>query len=186
MVLLKTLFAGAAMLIIGILLLTVLGQYVTVTVQNTERQNVDPQVAFMVGDVTDRSYSLPSGVSAFGSVGVTQAPTNQTSDVRFTIFDAQNYQLWSSGAQANSIYSTTGQGQFNYTFTTQKSGIYHFVFDNRASVFKKYVVFSLAYDEIVTGQESDARIPLLAWGLAAAGGLLAVVGMIRKPSISWA
>ncbi len=186
MVLLKTTLAGVTILIIGILLLTVGGQYVTVTVQNTERQNVDPQVAFLVGDVADRSYSLPSAVSVFGSVDVTQAPMNQTSDVRFSIFDAQNYQLWSSGAQANSLYSTTEQGQFNYTFTTPKSGLYYFVFDNRASVFKKYVIFSLAYDEIVTSQQPDTRIPLLAWTLIVAGGLLAAAGLIRKPAVSWA
>ena len=186
MVLFKTVIVGVAVLIIGILLFTVIGPYVTVTVQNIQTQQVDPHVEFLVGDVVDRSYTLPGTVPVFGSVYVSQAPTNQSSDVQFSIFDANNYQTWSSGGQANSLFSTDGQGQFNYTFTTPKSGVYYFVFDNRASLYKKYVVFSLSYNEVITSQQPDTRVPYVAWGLVIVGGLVAAVGLIRKPAISWA
>ncbi|MGO9645564.1 MAG: hypothetical protein ACLPY5_12550 [Candidatus Bathyarchaeia archaeon] len=186
MVLFKTAIVGVAVLIIGILLLTVIGPYVTVTAQNIQTRDVDPHVEFLVGDMIDRSYTLPSSVPVFGSVYVSQAPTNQTSNIQLSIFDADNYQIWSSGGQANSLYSTDGQGQFNYTFTTPKSGLYYFVFDNRASLYKKYVVFSLSYNEVITSQEPDTRIPYLAWAFIIVGGLVAAVGLIRKPAMSWA
>jgi len=186
MVLFKTAIVGVAVLIIGILLLTIIGPYMTVTVQNIQTREVDPHVEFLVGDMIDRSYTLPSNVPVFGSVYVSEAPTNQTTDIQFSIFDADNYQIWSSGGQANSLFSTDGQGQFNYTFTTPKSGLYYFVFDNRASLYKKYIVFSLSYNELITSQEPDTRIPYLAWAFIIVGGLVAAVALIRKPAISWA
>ena len=139
MVLFKTTMAAVAVLIIGVLLLSYGGQYITMTVQNVQRTNVEPHAEFLVGDVVERSYSLPAGVTALGIVKITQAPTNQSGDIRFLVFDDENYQKWSSGGQANFAYSAEKQGQFNYTFTTSVSGIHHFVFDNRASLYKKYV-----------------------------------------------
>ena len=186
MVLFKTALVGVVVLISGILLMTVVAPFVTMTVQNVQTREVDPHVEFLVGDMVDRPYTLPSGVPVFGSVYVTEAPANQTSDIQFSIFDADNYQIWNAGGQASSLFSTDGQGQFNYTFTTPKGGLYYFVFDNRASLYKKYVVFSLSYNEVITSQEPDTRIPYLAWALVAIGGLVAAVGLIRKPAISWA
>lgn len=186
LVVFRTTIIGAIVLITGTLLLTVIGPYVTVTVQNIQTREVDPHVEFLVGDISDRPYTLPDNVPVFGSVYVSQAPANQTSDIQFSIFDADNYQIWSSGGQANSLFSTDGQGQFNYTFTTPKNGVYFFVFDNRASLYKKYIVFSLLYNEVITTQEPDTRIPYLAWALVIVGGFVAATGLIRRPTISWA
>jgi hypothetical protein len=113
------------------------------------------------------------------------APTNKSGDISFLVFDDENYQRWSTGAQANSVYSGQKQGQFNYTFTTAASGVHHFVFDNRASLYKKYVVFSLAYNEIVTSQVPDPRTQYVAWAMIAIGAILLVIGIIKKPPVRW-
>ncbi len=186
MVLLKTTLAGACLLVVGILLLTTLGQYVTVEVRHVENREVEPHAEFLVGDVAERTYDLPASVSAFGSVDVTQAPTNVSSDIRFMVFDAASYQKWSSGQQSEFMFSTEKQGQFNFTFTTANAGTYHFVFDNRASLFKKYVILSVGYSEVIVSHVPDPRTPYIGWALLVGGALILVIGLARKPPVPWA
>ena len=181
----KTTMTGLALLIIGVLLLTFAGQYITMTVQSVQRTDVEPHAEFLVGDMEQRSYTLPAGVTVFGTVMATQAPSNQSGDIRFMVFDDQNYQKWSTGGQANSVYSTEKEGQFNYTFNSPAAVLYHFVFDNRVSLFKKYVVFSLAYNEIVTSQVPDPRTQYIAYAMIVIGALLLVVGLGMKPKPRW-
>ena len=176
---------GIAALVIGILLLTFAGQYITMTVQNVQRTDVEPHAEFLVGDVQQRSYTLPASVTVFGSVSVVQAPTNQSGDIRFLVFDDENYQKWNTGGQANFAYSTEKQGQFNYTFTSTANMVYHFVFDNRASLYKKYVVFSLAYNDVVTSQVPDPRTQYVAYAMIALGALLLILGLSMKPKPRW-
>jgi hypothetical protein len=184
-VLFKTTLVAIAALAIGILVLSVGGQYITMTIQNTQRTDVEPHVEFIVGDVVERPYSLPANVNVFGTIKITDAPTNKSGDINFLVFDDENYQRWSAGAQANSVYSGQKQGQSNYTFTTAASGVHHFVFDNRASLYKKYVAFSLAYNEIVTSQVPDPRTQYVAWAMIAIGAILLAIGIIRKPPVRW-
>jgi len=186
MVLLKPTVAGFAVLVCGILLLTVLGQYVTVEVQEVHRHDVEPHAEFLVGDFADKSYSLPGSSEVLGTMSVTEAPSNQTGDISFMVFDAENYQRWSSGGQANFMYSAEKQGQFNFTFTTDKAGVYHFVFDNRASLYKKYVTVTIAYNEITTSRVPDPRANYVSWALIITGGLIFIYGLVRKPPVSWA
>lgn len=159
MVLLKPTLAGIVLLVLGVVSITVLGQYVTMEVQQTQRRDIEPHVEFLVGDLQERSYTLPASVQVFGTILATQVPSNQSGEVHFIVLDNENYQRWSTGSQADFVYSADNQGQFNYTFTTNKSGVFHFVFDNRASLYKKYVILTVAYDEVLTsrvGQESSA------------------------------
>ena len=186
MVLLKTTLTGVLLLVVGILLLTVAGQYITVQVQVVQRHDVELHAEFLVGDVVDRPYSLPAGVSVFGTLDVTQAPTNSSSDVRFLVFDSTNYQSWAAGQQSSFIFSGDVQGSSNFTFNINNSGVYHFVFDNRASLFKKYVSFSVSYNEVSTSHQPDPRVPYVGWGLSVVGLILLVYGLVRKPPISWA
>ncbi len=185
MVLLKTTLTGAILLVAGILLLTAVGQYITVEVQVVQRHDVESHAEFLVGDVTDRPYSLPAEVSVFGTLDVTKAPTNGSSDVQFLVFDSINYQNWAAGQQSSFILSGDQQGRSNFTFNTNNSGVYHFVFDNRASLFKKYVVLSVSYNEVSTSRQPDPRTPYIGWGLSAVGLILLVYGLIRKPPIPW-
>jgi len=185
MVLFKTAMAGACVLVVGVLLLTMLGQYVTVEVQQVQDRTVEPHVEFLVGDVADRTYDLPAGVPAFGSVAVTQAPTNASGDIQFMVFDAANYQKWSSGQQSNFMFSAEKQGQFNFTFTTGNAGTYYFVFDNRASLFKKYVVLSIGYSEVTVTHVPDPRVPYVAWALLVGGAIILAYGLAKKPPIPW-
>jgi len=181
----KTTMVGLALLMIGVLLLTFAGQYITMTVQNVQRTDVEPHAEFLVGDMEQRSYTLPAGVTVFGTVMATQAPSNQSGDIRFIVFDDQNYQKWSTGGQANSVYLTEKQGQFNYTFISTANVLYHFVFDNRASLYKKYIVFSLAYNDTVTNQVPDPRTQYVSYAMIVLGALLLVVGLGMKPKPRW-
>jgi hypothetical protein len=124
-------------------------------------------------------------VTVFGTVKVIQAPTNQSGDIRFLVFDDENYQRWNAGGQANFAYSAEKQGQFNYTFNSNTNVLYHFVFDNRASLYKKYVVFSVAYDEVVTSQVPDPRIQYVAYAMIVLGTILLVMGLLMKPKPRW-
>lgn len=168
------------------MLLTVAGPYITVQVQNVQRHDVEPHAQFLVGDVTDRQYTLPAGVSVFGALNVAQAPSNQSGSLQFIILDAQNYPLWSSGQQSNNLFTSVQPGASNYTFNTGSAGVYHFVFDNRASVYKKYVTLSVSYNEVSVSTKPDPRIPYVGWGLLAIGVLVLIYGLVRKPPISWA
>jgi len=186
MVLFKPTLTGIALLVLGLLVATMIGPYVTVEVQEVHRRSVEPHAEFLVGDVVDRSYNLPPTTNVIGTVLVTEAPSNRTSDVSLLVLDAENYQRWNSGGQASSLYSEEKQGQFNFTFKIDKGGIYHFVFDNRASLYKKYVVLTIAYDEITTKRVPDTRVGYVGWALASIGGLVLVYGLVRKPSVTWA
>jgi hypothetical protein len=185
MVLFKTAMVGVCILVAGILLLTILAPYVTVDVQQVQYRDVEPHAEFLVGDVADRTYTLPATVAASGSVVVTQAPTNASGDVKFMVLDDNNYQNWSSGQQSNSLFSADDQGNFTFNFTTANSGVYHFVFDNRASVFKKYIVLSVGYNEVTLSHIRDPRVPYIGWALVVVGGILLVYGLARKPPIPW-
>jgi hypothetical protein len=186
MVLLKTTLTGAMLLAVGILLLTVAGPYITVQAQVVQRHDVESNAQFRVGDVTDRQYSLPGSVAVSGTLNVAQAPSNESSDIQFIVFDAQNYQLWVAGQQSNNIFTSDQQGHSNFTFNTPGSGVYHFVFDNRASVYKKYVTLSVGYNDLSTTYKPDPRVPYVGWGLFALGLVLLVYGLVRKPPIPWA
>jgi hypothetical protein len=185
MVLLKTTLVGIALLAVGVILLTVAGQYVTIEVQQVHSHDVEAHTEFLVGDQVDRQYALPGGVGTFGVITVTQAPSNQSGDVRFIVLDADNYAKWSAGSQANFLYTAEKQGEFNYTFTTSNSGIYHFVFDNRQSLYKKYVILTVAYNEITTTRAPDPRTAYVAWPLVVAGALVLLYGVARKPPVTW-
>jgi hypothetical protein len=168
------------------LLLTVAGPYVTVPVQVVQRHDVESHAQFLVGDVTDRSYSIPGSVAVFGTLDVAEAPTNQTGDIQFMVFDAQNYQLWMAGQQSNNLFISDQQGHSNFAFNTPSSGVYYFVFDNRASLYKKFVTLSLGYNEVSISNKPDPRIPYLGLGLLAAGLVVLIFGLARKPPIPWA
>jgi len=186
LVLIKTALTGALLLVAGILLLTVASPYITMQVQSIQPHAVEPHAQFLVGDVTDRQYTLPAGVSVFGTINVAQAPTNQSSALQFVILDSENYALWSSGQQSNNLFSSDQPGASNFTFNTAAAGVYHFVFDNRASVYKKYVTLSASYNEVSVSTRPDPRIPYVAWALLAVGLIVMVYGSVRKPPVSWA
>ena len=185
MVLFKTAMLGVCILVAGVLLLTILAPYVTVEAQQVQYLGVEPHAEFLVGDVADRTYTLPANVAGSGSVAVTQAPTNASSDIKFMVFDDNNYQEWNSGQQSNPLFSADSQGKSIFNFTTTNSGVYHFVFDNRASLFKKYIVFSVGYSEVTISHVPDPRVPYIGWALVVVGGLLLVYGLARKPPITW-
>lgn len=186
MVLLKTTLTGVLLLVAGILLLTVAGPYLTVQVETVQRHDVEPHAQFLVGDVADRQYALPQGVSVFGTLDVAQAGTNQSGSIPFMVLDSQNYQLWSTGQQPDNLFTSDQQGASNFTFNTPSAGVYHFVFDNRASLYKKYVTFSVSYNEVSVSTKPDPRIPYVGWCLLAVGLVVLVYGLARKPPVSWA
>lgn len=186
MVLLKTTLAGTALLLLGVLATTVLGQYVTMEVREVQRRDVEPHSEFLVGDFVEKSYSLPGGVSVLGTLEVKQAPTNRTGDMRFTTFDDENYQKWSAGKQADFAYSAAQEGRFNFTFTTEKAGVYHFIFDNKASLYKKFVAFSLGYNEVITSRVPDPRMQYVGWALLIVGAPLFIYGLVKRAPVTWA
>ena len=185
MVLLKPALMGMVLLALGIASITVLGQYVTMEVQQTQRRDVEPHIEFLVGDLVERSYTLPTNVQVFGTVMATQVPSNQSGDIHFIVLDNGNFQKWSTSGQADSVYSANNQGQFNYTFTTKKSGVFHFVFDDRALPYKKYVVLSVSYNEVLTRRVADTRLVPAGWVLMVSGALIVIYGLARKPPIPW-
>jgi hypothetical protein len=140
----------------------------------------------LVGDVVDRPYHLPASSNIFGTVSITQAPSNQTDNIHFLVCDPDNYQQCIAGTQTSSLYSADRKGLVNYTFTTNKSGVYHFVFDNRGFLYKKYVVLTVSYNEVTTSQVPDTRVAYVAWPLIIGGGLILVYGLVKKPPVPWA
>lgn len=186
MVLLKTTLAGITLLVLGVLMLTVLGQYVPMEIQQVAKHEVEHEAVFLVGDLAHRSYSLPGGITVVGTVSATQAPSNQSTDIRFLVFDDENYQKWTSKAQPDALYSSDNPGLSNFTFSSRNSGVYHFVFDNQASLFKKYVTLSVAYNEVSISRVPDPRVGYLGWVLVVVGAMVLVYGLVRRAPIPWA
>jgi len=186
MVLLKTTLAGVTLLVLGILALTVLGQYITVQVQDVRRRDIEPHAEFLVGDVSEWARLLPADVSVSGTADVKEVPSNQSSSIHFLVLDDENYQKWSTGSQATSLTSSTEQGKFNFTFRTGKNGVYHLIFDNRESLFKKYVTLSASYNEVVTNTVSDTRMQYVGWVLVVVGAVGTFYGLLRKAPVPWA
>jgi hypothetical protein len=186
MVLLKTAMVGALLLVVGVSLLTVAGSYITVQAQVVRRHDVESHAQFRVGDLTEREYSLPGSVAVFGTLDVAQVPTNQSSDLQFMVLDTQNYQLWSSGQQSTYLFTSDHLGHSNFTFTAPASGVYHFVFDNRASIYKKYVTLSIGYNEVLISNQPDPRVPYVGWGLLVVGLVVLIYGVLKRPPITWA
>jgi hypothetical protein len=186
MVLFKSTLLGIALLVAGVLMLSVVGQYVTMDVQQVQRHDIDTKVQFLVGDSAERDYPFSAGSPVFGSVGVTEALSNQSSDIQFKVFDQENYNKWKSTGQAETLIATPIQGTENYTFTAGKTGSYHFVFDNQASLSKKFVTFSVSYNEITTTRVPDPRMNYLTWACFIAGALILVYGLATKPPAIWA
>jgi hypothetical protein len=185
MVLLKPVLAGIILLALGIVSSTILGQYVTMEVQQTQRRDLVPYAKLFVESTKDESYTFPTNVQVFGTILVTEEPSNQSGDIRFIVLDGENYQKWSTGAQVDSVYSVNGQGQFNYTFTTAKGGTLHFVFDDRGLPYKKHVTLSVAYNQVLTHRVADTRLVPVGWVLMISGALVLVYGLARKAPIPW-
>jgi len=182
---LKLTVSGAIIIVVGILALTALGPYVTVEVQDVKQRDLEPRVQFLVGDYADRPFTLPAGVTIFGTVSVAEAPSNKSGDIHFIVLDTENYQRWLSGAQAEFTYAAQQGGAFNYTFKTDKIGVYHFVFDNRDSVYKKYVTLSVTFNEVITSRVPDRRLAYAGWFLLVIGGIALVYGVLKKPQVRW-
>jgi hypothetical protein len=186
MVLLKTTLAGVVLIAAATLLLSVAGPYITVQARVVQRHDVEQNAQFLVGDAADRQYSIPGSVAVFGTVDVAEAVTNQSSDIQFMVLDAQNYQLWATGQQPNYVFSSDQQGHSNFTFNTSSPGVYHFVFDNKASFYKKFVTLSVGYNQISISNQPDPRVPYVAWGVLTAGLVVLVYGLAKRPLVSWA
>jgi len=186
MVLLKTTLAGVVLIVAATLLLGVAGPYITVQARVVQRHDVEQAAQFLVGDTADRQYSIPGSVAVFGTVDVAQAVTNQSSDIQLMVLDAQNYQLWETGQQPTYVFSSDQQGHSSFTFNTPNPSVYHFVFDNKISLYKKFVTLSVAYNQISVSNQPDPRVPYVAWGLLAVGLVVLVYGLAKKPPISWA
>lgn len=186
MVLFKTALTGIAILLLGIVVVFVVAPNLTFDIQEVQQRWVEPHAEFLVGDLVDRPYDLPATTNVAGTVTITEAPSNKTSDITFLVFDSGNYQQWTSGGQAESSYSESNQASFNFTFKTETGGVYHFVFDNRVSVYKKYVILTIAYDEVTIKKVPDSRVGYIGWALAIIGAILLVYGAIRRPPVTWA
>jgi hypothetical protein len=64
--------------------------------------------------------------------------------------------------------------------------VYHFVFDNRVSVYKKYVILAISYDEVTVKKVPDSRVGYIGWAVTIVGALVLAYGLIRRPPVTWA
>jgi len=185
MVLLKPTIAGIGLILLGTLMIMYGAHYITIQDQEVRRTEVEPHVELLVGDVKERAFQLPADVKVTGTLRVLEAPTNRSSSILFMVMDAENYQRWVSGQDATFLLSNEMEGQSEYAFELEKAGLVYFVFDNRAALFKKYVTFSVAYEQTITTSLPDPRATYAAWGVLVFGVSVLVYGLVRRPPIPW-
>lgn len=185
MVLLKPTIAGIGLILLAVVIMTYGPQHITMQTQEVRRTEVEPHIEFLVGDLKDRAFELPAHVTVVGAMKVVEAPTNRSSSILFMVMDAENYQRWISGQEPTFILSGEREGESEYAFELEKEGLVYFVFDNRAALFKKYVTFSVAYEETITTSLPDPRVTYVAWGLLIMGALVVAYGLVRKAPIPW-
>jgi len=178
--------SGIAVILVGACLFFVGPQLIMVQSTQVQVTELFHDETLAVSEVGERSAQLDEGVTVNGTVAASSALTGGPSDVQMLVADDENYQKWVTGGSPTYTFQKDMLGGQNFSFTVPRTGLYHFVFDNRNSPVKKKVTMTADLQKQVTISMSDKRILYVAYGVIAVGSLITVVGILRRTPVRWA
>jgi len=179
-------FSGIAVMLLGACLFFAGPQLIMVQSTHIQVTELFHGEMLAVSEVAERSAQLDEGVTVNGTILVSSALTGGPSDVQMFVADDANYQKWVTGGSPAYVFQKDLSGEQNFSFTVPRTSLYHFVFDNRNSPVKKKVTMTADLQKQVTISMPDERILYVAYGVIAAGGLITVIGALRKTPVRWA
>jgi hypothetical protein len=180
------LFAGIAVILVGMILFFAGPQLVVIPSTQVQVIELFHDETFAVSDVWERSVQLDEGVTVNGTVAVSSALTGAPAEISMFVADEANYQKWvAHGSPTYAFQKDVSDGQ-GFSFTVPRTGLYHLVFDNTSSPVKKRGTLTMDLQKQVTVNLPDKRIPYVAYGVLAIGGLVTAVGVLRRAPIRWA
>ncbi len=184
----KPTFLGLAILLLGILLISLSYRTYMVEVKKIKKEPLIEKSKFIVGDFKVLQKYLTSGRSivCYGKISIPE--TGNLSDINFYIMDEENYEEWFKGKKATALLEKKKVTILNVSMPIARNGTYYFIFDNTyAELYKKEVEFE-AYSqyEIVELEPTQMRslsnfgLPLTFVGL-----IIMIYGILKKPEITW-
>lgn len=184
--LIKTSIAGALALATSLMFIFPLSSAVTVEVPKVVTGDLIPKMTALVGDIFVKSVTLEKRTKVTGTVQAKIAGSESPGEVTFIVFDSANYSRWQAGESFTALYKVTNTDRFEFAFVAGRSGVHNFVFDNRASLYKKEVSLAAGYEQTVLSREPDSRVRGVSYALLALGIPVLAYGLIRRPPIPWA
>ncbi len=184
--LLKTSIAGILAVMVSLAFMFPLSNALTVDVPRVVIGDLIPATKALVGDAYEKSTSIEKGAKVTGTVQVRVAGGDSAGEIVFMVLDGSNHTRWLAGESFRALYKNTGSDLFDFFFTVERSGAHYFVFDNRASLYKKEVSFAAKYEQTVLSKEPDSRVRYFAYALLVAGIPVLGYGLIRRPQVRWA
>jgi len=183
-------FGGVVIVALGLLLLFLGTQMLTIDVPKTETKTLFDRSTFTVGDSVYRSADLTANLTVSCSGDVRIPSGNESGDIDFYVMDKANFQKWKTGDRsAVSLVQRLRVEKIDASFTTPRVDTYYFVFDNSYStLFKKEVSFSASYQYIVIHHETveDRTFNSYGYPLIVVGAIFVIYGLVRKAEPRWA
>jgi len=176
-------FSGIAVMLLGACLFFAGPQLIMVQSTHVQVTELFHGETLAVSEVAERSAQLDEGVTVNGTILASSALTGGPSDVQMFVADDANYQKWVTGGSPTYAFQKDVSGEQNFSFTVPRTSLYHFVFDNRNSPVKKKVMMTADLQKQVTISMPDERILYVAYGVVAAGGLITMIGALRKTPV---
>ncbi len=183
-------FAGAAALVMGLLMMNFGAYTYTVEVPRTETRVILNGIKLSpIGDYAVKDLDLRQGylVNLQGSVAV---PGSNTSGIiNLYVMNNDEYQRWRNGEEnINYVLSRERIEKFNETFVSGQNGTFHILFDNTIDPkYKKEVTLSAKYsfETMVPEIREEKILTQAAYPLAILGVISLVYGLARKPVVRW-
>ena len=184
--LLKTSIAGIFAVVVSLTFMFPLSNALTVDVPKVVTGDLIQAAKALVGDAYEKSATIEKGTKVTGTVQVRVAGGDSPGEIIFMVLDGANRTRWLAGESFAALYKNTESDQSDFFFIVERTGTHYFVFDNRASLYKKEVSFAAKYEQTVLSKEPDSRVRYFAYALLVVVIPVLAYGVIRRPPVRWA
>jgi len=183
-------FAGAAILVIGLLMMNLGAYKYTVEVPRTETRIIFNEIRLSpIGDYAVKDVDLRQGylVNLQGSVAL--PGSNSSGIINLYVMNNNEYQRWRNGEKnIDYVLSLERIERFNETFVSAQNGTLYILFDNTIDPkYKKEVTLSAKYsfETMVPESREEKILTQAGYPLAILGVISLVYGLVRKPVVRW-
>jgi len=183
-------FAGAAILVIALLMMYFGAYTYTVEVPRTETRIIFTEIKLSpIGDYAVKDLDLRQGYLVNLQGSVTVPDSNSSGIINLYVMNNNEYQRWRNGEKnIDYVLSRERIEEFNETFVLGQNGTFHILFDNTIDPkYKKEVTLSAKYSfETMVPENREERILKQAgYPLAILGVISLVYGLVRKTVVRW-
>ncbi|MBS7625729.1 hypothetical protein KEJ51_01610 [Candidatus Bathyarchaeota archaeon] len=183
-------FGGAAMIILGLLMIN-FGVYT----YKIEVPKFETRVLFdhlkiqQIGDFAVREIEMQSKWSVCLEGEVNIPSSTEKGKISLFVMNNTEYQKWRGGVKdVRYIVKEEGVSNFNVTVNIDRNGFYYILLDNRDDpTYKKDVTLTLRYtfETKVPELREDRTLISIGYPIVILGVIGLVYGLIRKPEVRW-